>query len=249
MKKIGILVFTVVLGLCIMIQAAGPGRSRYDYSAAGDINGTDVTYVTEIQEYYTVETTEIVIKGKGNSYYQINFDLNDVNFLLTESTDYDRTVVMSSNTVDFEQLIVDANLVVNQELDVNGVATFNGDTKFTNSVAYTYDPNQGDTGATETIDWTTGNKFMVIASDNVTFTFTAPDVGTVGSAALQLLVVQDGVGSRAITWPATLEWPADTEATETTTAGDGDVFNMLYIKTSGVEKYLVTSALAFNLDD
>ena len=210
-----------------------------------ELSTTYYTEITEVTEYVTVEETNITMKGKSNvlNQYTVLFDMNDVNLLFTEGSEGNRTAIISSNTVDFEQLIVDANFTVNDEFTATGVS------KFGAAALFTYDPNVGDTGSTETIDWSTGNKQMVIMSADCTFTFTAPDVGATGSAGLQLIVVQDGTGTRAITWPGTVEWPADTEPTETTTAGDGDVFSFFYIKTAGFEKYIGAVVQAYNLDD
>jgi hypothetical protein len=41
-------------------------------------------------------------------------------------------------------------------------------------------------------------------------------------------LTQDGTGSRTVTWPGTVKWPAATAPTLTTTAGKTDVFAFLY---------------------
>ena len=182
-----------LLGALAGLLYAGSTGDRYTPpQPAADMNTTvvqDITYITEEIITYN-ETTEIIIKGKGDVYYQINFDLNDVNFLLTESADYDRTVVMTSNTTDFEQLIIDANLVLDQELDVNGVATFNGEMNITDTVVFSGDPNQGATGSTETVDFTDKQHVLVLVDDDVTFTFTDPT--TTGIMHCSITMVWDG---------------------------------------------------------
>jgi hypothetical protein len=60
------------------------------------------------------------------------------------------------------------------------------------------------TGTTQTIDWTAGNKQVLVlssASGDVTLTFTAPSA----DASLRLKIVQ-GATARDITFPATVKW-------------------------------------------
>ena len=85
----------------------------------------------------------------------------------------------------------------------------------------TYDEevDNGESGATATIDWTAGNIQGVTLTDDCTFTFTAP----AGPANLVLRLVQDGTGSHNPVWPATVKWPAGTEPTWTATAWGVDV--------------------------
>jgi len=45
---------------------------------------------------------------------------------------------------------------------------------------------------------------------------------------ISLLVIQDGTGSRTLTWNAVFEFPSDTAPTLTTTADLGDLFVFRY---------------------
>ena len=45
---------------------------------------------------------------------------------------------------------------------------------------------------------------------------------------ISILVIQDGTGSRTLTWNAVFEFAADTAPTLTTTANKGDVFVFRY---------------------
>ena len=51
--------------------------------------------------------------------------------------------------------------------------------------------------------------------------------GTTGQF-ISLLIIQDGTGSRTLTWNAAYEFAADTAPTLTTTAAKGDVFVFRY---------------------
>jgi len=84
------------------------------------------------------------------------------------------------------------------------------------TIGFTAQTATGD-GAT-TIDWKLGNKFnFQFGAFNETFTFTVPT--NPGNFVLKL--VQDSVGSRTATWPATVKWSGGTAPTLTTTATTG----------------------------
>lgn len=71
---------------------------------------------------------------------------------------------------------------------------------------------------TTTIDWKLGNIMLFqFGAFSETFTFTAPTK----PGAYVLRLVQDSVGSRTATWPATVKWIAGTAPTLTTTATTG----------------------------
>jgi len=97
-----------------------------------------------------------------------------------------------------------------------------------NSVGFTQQTATGD--GTTTIDWGLGNKFAFqFCAFNETFTFTAPSKP--GNFLLKL--VQDSVGSRTVTWPASVKWPGGTAPTLTTTLTTGtDIISFYYDGTS-----------------
>lgn len=107
-----------------------------------------------------------------------------------------------------------------------------------NTIGFTLQTATGD--GTTTIDWKLGNKFkFTFGAANETFTFTAPS----NPCTLQLILVQDSVGSRTATWPDTVKWPAGTAPTLTTTATTGtDIISFYYDGTS----YYATSSLDFS---
>ena len=85
------------------------------------------------------------------------------------------------------------------------------------SIGFTIQTATGD--GTTTIDWRLGNKFkFTFGAQNDTLTFTAPT----NPCTLMLTIIQDATGSRTITWPATVKWPAGTAPTLTTTANARD---------------------------
>jgi hypothetical protein len=61
----------------------------------------------------------------------------------------------------------------------------------------------GDSGATATIDWRDGGKQTITITENCALTFVAPPGGV---ANLQLQVVQGAGGGFAFTYPASVRW-------------------------------------------
>ena len=66
----------------------------------------------------------------------------------------------------------------------------------------------------------------------------------VAGAFISLLIIQDGTGSRTLTWNAAFEFPADTAPTLTATADLGDMFTFRYHNTKWLQ---VGSTLALTV--
>jgi len=82
----------------------------------------------------------------------------------------------------------------------------------------------GNSGTADTIDWRIANKQKSTLTGNVTFTFIAPG----GPCNLVLKLVQDGTGSRRVTWPATVKWAIGIKPTLTTTPNAIDIVSFYY---------------------
>lgn len=96
----------------------------------------------------------------------------------------------------------------------------------------------GNQGGTWTLDWTMGQKQKVTLTGDVTaLTLTAP----LGAANLLLRIVQDGTGSRTITWPSSVKWAGGTPPTLTAAGASIDIVSFYF---DGAEYYGVAS-LAF----
>jgi len=84
----------------------------------------------------------------------------------------------------------------------------------------------GTSGSAATIDLENGNFYKITLTANCTLTFSNPPAsGTAGS--FTLFLVQDGTGSRTVTWPGTVDWAAATAPTLTTTAAAVDVLTFI----------------------
>jgi len=78
---------------------------------------------------------------------------------------------------------------------------------------------------TTTMNWRSGELFIfTFGTQNETFTFTAPATPT----KIILILKQDGVGSRTVTWPGTVDWPGGVAPTLSTGANDVDVVALLW---------------------
>ena len=78
-----------------------------------------------------------------------------------------------------------------------------------------------------TINWDASTEDVCKLTLGGNRTLAAPSNGTTGQF-ISILVIQDGTGSRTITWNAVYEFASDTAPTLTTTANLGDVFVFRY---------------------
>ena len=130
-------------------------------------------------------------------------------------------------TTEIKNIVEDTTPQLGGELDLNG-----------HSVGGAPQTATGD--GTTTIDWKLGNFFhFQFGAFNETFTFTAPTKA--GTFILKL--VQDSVGSRTVTFPATVKFIGGTAPTLTTTATTGtDIITFYFDGTS----YFAVEALDFS---
>ena len=78
-----------------------------------------------------------------------------------------------------------------------------------------------------TISWDVAASPVAKVTITANRTLAAASNGTTGQF-VSLLIIQDGTGSRTITWNAVYEFKDDTAPTLTTTAAKGDVFTFRY---------------------
>jgi hypothetical protein len=78
-----------------------------------------------------------------------------------------------------------------------------------------------------TVSWDVSTEDVAKVTLGGNRTLAAPTNGTTGQF-ISLLIIQDGTGSRTLTWNAVFEFASDTAPTLTTTANLGDVFVFRY---------------------
>jgi len=123
-----------------------------------------------------------------------------------------------------------------QALGITDSPTFAG-LNLTGTAQFSSEVDNGNSGAADTINWTAGNKQKSTLTDDCTFTFVEPS----GACNLILKLVQDATGSRTVTWPGDVYWPAGTAPTLTTDADGVDIIAFYY---DGTDFY-GQAALAF----
>ena len=108
------------------------------------------------------------------------------------------------------------------EVTLVGVQTLTNKTieagVFTNG--YTEENVVANTTTTYTIDLANGSLQILTLNGNCTFTFPTATSGK----SFMLLLKQDATGSRTVTWPAVVKWPASTAPTITSTASKADKY-------------------------
>ena len=78
-----------------------------------------------------------------------------------------------------------------------------------------------------TINWDASTQDVCKVTLGGNRTLAAPTNNTTGQF-ISILVIQDGTGSRTLTWNAVFEFASDTAPTLTTTANKGDLFIFKY---------------------
>ena len=110
-----------------------------------------------------------------------------------------------------------------------------GSLDVTGFVGNTDEVDNGNSGAADTIVWAAGNCQKSTLADNCTFTFTAPN----GVGMLTLKLIQDGTGSRAVTWPGTVIWSPLAAPVLQTAPAAVDIIEFYYDGTNYYGKYSV----------
>jgi len=136
-----------------------------------------------------------------------------VNLLPSYTGNGSKALALNSGATDVEWISV---------VTATGSATLTNKTieagTFTNG--YTEEVATANTGTSYTIDLANGSVQILTLTGNCTFTF---PTATAGKSFI-LLLLQDGTGSRTVTWPSSVKWPSSTAPTITATASKGDKY-------------------------
>jgi hypothetical protein len=124
--------------------------------------------------------------------------------------------------------VADGNVSITDGLTVSGTTALSttgfGDATVSKAMMKDYSETTnaiGATSATQAIDLEDGNVVTATLSvATTTFTFSNP-IASDDSTSFTLILTQDGTGSRAVTWPASVDWAGGTAPTLTTTATTG----------------------------
>jgi len=163
-----------------------------------------------------------------------------LNGAITGATD-----ITLSGELDAATLDISGAVDIDGAVDIAGTLTLSGgdmdasDQNIANIKTATFvdEHDDGNSSTSDAIDWREGMKHKSTLTGNCTYTFTAP----AGPCNLMFRVVQDGTGSRTVTWPNTVKWPASTAPTLTTSANAIDIVAFYFDGTN----YYGQSTLAF----
>ena len=167
-----------------------------------DTSGTPVA--NDFARFTDADTIE------GRSYSEVRTDLWLVIGTDVQAYDADTTKNDVANTFTALQTVEDLKIASNKHVYFNAVT------------------DNGNSSTADTVDRGTGNIQKSTLTGNCTYTFTAPD----WPWNYQLIVIQDGTGSRIATRPWTVKRPWGTAPTLTTTASATDIISFLYDGTS-----------------
>lgn len=181
----------------------GPGSSTDNAVVRWDGTGGDLLQNSGV---LITDTGEILVPGSSNPQYS---------FVGDTSTGFRRT---ASGQVVFRSSGSDGFY-----LGPNGVAV-------TGSYKQISLPSLASDVTTE-VDWNDGNIQIIDLNDSPTLTFVAPSVSGGGGnypAKLTLIIRQDAMGSRTITWPGSVDWPGGSAPTLSTGANDVDILEFVW---------------------
>ena len=194
----------------------------------GNFVKLDAISVVNGQAAYTMQNSSV----NFTEYTNVNQFLVSLNGILQSPTDSftvsGSTITFASNLVTGD--VIDFIIVLGNSLDM-GVPSDNtvSTAKLVNDSVTTAKIGFAEATLTDgaTIDWDAVTQDVCKVTLGGNRTLNAPTNGTAGQF-ISILVIQDGTGSRTLTWNAVYEFASDTAPTLTTTASLGDLFVFRY---------------------
>ena len=175
-----------------------------DFTAAVDLNGVELILDADQDTTITADTDDrIDIKIAGSDHFSFSGSSGD-------------TVIKP---------MTDAKDIIIQQFDGTSLVEFN-DGAYSKFTAMAYFPEATLTDAS-TISWNVLTSPVAKVTLGANRTLGAA-TGAQAGQFVSLLVIQDGTGSRGLTFNAAYEFKADTAPTLTTTAAKGDLFVFRY---------------------
>lgn len=194
--------------------------------SAGVVSIEGVNIVTVSSADTLTNKTLTAPKFADTGYIADNNGNEQIKFSTTASAVNEFTVknAATGGAPDLQATGGDTNIDIKLTPKGSGKVAPQASVNFGAKTAYFTETDNGNSGTADTIDWTVSNKQKSTLTGNCTFTFTAPP----GPCSLILKLVQDGTGSRTVTWPAAVHWSGGTAPTLTTTASKVDIISFYY---------------------
>ncbi len=224
-----------------------------------NLNVKDTFYVTDNEEN-SLSGQRVGIKRVSESYTALRSDYYIGGYQTTTITITLPPVSIAQNGRVYEIKDESGTASTNTiTIDANGTETIDGSlTKTINSnygfyrlivsdgdwysLNQSFSPvryNAGNSGTTLTLNFSNGGAQFVTLTNNCTLTFSNPAIG--GRYIIELL--QDGTGSRLVTWPSTVKWPGGVAPTLTTTASRTDIITLYFNGTNYAGAYTLNYIL------
>lgn len=210
------------------VSATQPILEMDSFGTAGDANSTAILdNVTLINHNQDAASQGINIGNNSPAGYS-NIDLSNVHIQLD-----DTAITAGAKTIDANGASINYRIF--------GYLHTNAPIDGTNIAEYTMGTPEYDNGNSSTaltINLLKSNAHKVTLTGNCTFTLSNPQAGH----TYVLRLVQDGTGSRTVTWPAAVKWEGGTAPTLSTAASAIDLVTLYYDGTN----YYGVSALDFS---
>ena len=233
---------TVILAIDAAVEAGSSGSGvdvTFHSATAGDymmwdaseekliIEGTNAATALEVTAGNVVIGDGTLTIGSDGAGEDVVFYSDTAGDNLTWDSSAKKLIITgtdSSTALD----VADGNVSITDGLTVSGTTALSttgfGDATVSKAMMKDYSETTnaiGATSATQDIDLEDGNVVTATLSvATTTFTFSNP-IASDDSTSFTLILTQDGTGSRAVTWPASVDWAGGTAPTLTTTATTG----------------------------
>jgi hypothetical protein len=154
-------------------------------------------------------------------------ELNKLTGVTSTTAELNKLTGVTSTTTELNH-VAGVTSDIQTQLGTKMTPTYTGDVDVTGELTVdsyneTYAAVTSTTNAT-TVDCEAGNTFMHTLTETTTFTFSNPPATGTGYT-MSIEIIQDaGATGLAVTWPASVDWPAATAPTLTATASAVDVF-------------------------
>jgi len=205
--------FTAQSGSTIAAQAL----TATSVTSSGAVSGTTITASSTVD----IQGQELILDDDNDT--SITADTDDRIDIKIANTDHISFGTSSGDTV--IKPMTDAKDIIIQQFDGTSLVEFN-DGAFSKFTSMAYFPEATLTDAS-TISWNVLTSPVAKVTLGANRTLGAA-TGAQAGQFVSLLIIQDGTGSRTVTFNAAYEFKDDTAPTLTTTASKGDLFVFRY---------------------
>ena len=207
--------YTATNGTSVVLGTGADVSDTLQINAFGSFNVANVVATRDL------EGNEFILDDDGDT--SITADTDDQIDIKIANTDHIKFLSSSGDTV--IQPMTDAKDIIFKQYDGTSVLAIN-DGAYAEFLGAGIVPEATLTDAS-TVTWNSLTQSVAKVTLGANRTMGLASGGVTG-AFISILIIQDGSGSRTITWNAAYEFTGDTAPTLTTTASKGDLFVFRY---------------------